>query len=269
MTNQFKNPISFISANFVARELNYNMSEGWMQGDTATQNFYKPIKTFAERFGKMLSEVSNMGFQNIDLWGAHLHPDWASEEHFKEARELLAAHHLHVNSLAAWCGSPAQVQGFCRVANAVGASIIAGGAPVLQENRQEVIAILKNHNIKLAIENHPEKTSQELLYQIADGANGFVGAAADTGWWATQNYDAPSALRELKHHLLAVHLKDVKAAGAHDSCCYGQGVANIATCVQALREIGYAGVLGIEHEPEHHDPTEEVVASKKILEAWL
>ena len=30
------NHISFISANFVARQLNYHMTEGWMQGDKAT-----------------------------------------------------------------------------------------------------------------------------------------------------------------------------------------------------------------------------------------
>jgi hypothetical protein len=34
------NPISFISANFMARELGYNQTEGWIQGDIATQTFF-------------------------------------------------------------------------------------------------------------------------------------------------------------------------------------------------------------------------------------
>ena len=42
--------ISFMSANFVAREIGYNMDSGWMQGDTATNEHFSPLATFEERF---------------------------------------------------------------------------------------------------------------------------------------------------------------------------------------------------------------------------
>jgi L-ribulose-5-phosphate 3-epimerase len=263
------NTISFISANFVARELGYRMTEGWMQGDTATQNHFKPLETFATRFDAMLAEVSGMGFGAIDLWGAHLHPDWASPDHLEIANDALKRHGLIVTSLAAWCGSLDHVTGFCRVAQAVGAPVIAGGAPILQTARAETIQILKAHGVKLGLENHPEKTAQDLLDQIGDGANGAIGASTDTGWWATQGYDAPTALRELKDHLLTVHLKDVLAAGAHDTCRFGLGVANIEGCARTLRSLGYAGPIGIEHEPEDHNPRDDVFESKRLLEGWL
>jgi L-ribulose-5-phosphate 3-epimerase len=263
------NTISFISANFVARELGYNMTKGWMQGDAATQAFYSPLETFQTRFDAMLLEVKNMGFYAIDLWGAHLNPQWASLEHLEIARETLKTHALSVPSLAAWCGTLEQVEGFCRVANAVGASVIAGGVPILQEKRNEVIAILKHHNVKVGLENHPEKTAGEVLKLIADGSDGFIGAACDTGWWGTQGFSAPQAIHELKDHLLAVHLKDIKAIGAHDTCKFGDGIVDIQACVDAILEIGYTGVIGIEHEPEHHDPTQDVLESKQLLEAWL
>jgi L-ribulose-5-phosphate 3-epimerase len=263
------NTISFISANFVARELGYQMTEGWMQGDTATQNRYRPLETFAARFDALLAEVSGMGFRAIDLWGAHLHPDWASPDHLEIAREALKRHGLTVTSLAAWCASLEHVTGFCRVAAAIGAPVIAGGAPVLQTARSETVHILNAHGLKLGLENHAEKTAQELLDQIGDGANGVIGASTDTGWWATQSGDAPTALRELKDHLLTVHLKDVLAAGAHETCRFGLGVANIQGCAQTLRSIGYAGPIGIEHEPELHDPRDDVLESKRLLEGWL
>jgi len=263
------NPISFISANFVARELGYHMSGGWMQGDKATQDHFKSLPTFAERFGTMLDEVKAMGFSAIDLWGAHLHPDWASDEHLDMARALLGQRGLVVTSLAAWCGSLEQVKGFCRVASAVGAPLIAGGAPHLGDFRSEAVAVLRAHGVRLGLENHPEKTPQELLEQIGDGGGGTIGAAADSGWWATQGFDPPAALGELRDHLFTVHLKDVLAQGAHDTCRFGRGVANIQGCVQVLQEIGYTGPIGIEHEPEHYDPTQDVKASRELLEGWL
>ncbi len=263
------NAISFISANFVARELNYNMSEGWMQGDGATQAFFSPLETFQIRFDAMLSEVKAMGFSEIDLWGAHLHPSWASQDHLQIARSSLQAHGLTVPSLAAWCGSLEQLEGFCRVANAVGASVIGGGVPILKEKRSEVIAILKHHNIKIGLENHPETMPSQILELIGDGANGFIGAACDTGWWATQGFEPARAIKELKDHLLAVHLKDINAVGAHDTCKFGSGVANIEACANAILEIGYSGVIGIEHEPEHYNPTQDILESKQMLKFWL
>jgi L-ribulose-5-phosphate 3-epimerase len=258
--------ISFISANFVARELGYNMTQGWMQGDGATQAHFAPIATFESRFRAMLSEIKALGFDHLDLWGAHLHPDWASEPHLALARAALHDLGLTVHSLAAWCGSVDQIKGFARVANGVGATVLAGGAPIVQTSRAEALAILRDTGIKIAFENHPEKSAAEILEQIGADTD-VLGAASDTGWWATNHASAPEALRQLKDHLLTVHLKDIKQAGAHDTCRFGDGVADIAGCVAVLKEIGYNGVVGIEHEPEHHDPTADILYSKHWLEA--
>lgn len=262
------NTISFISANFVARELGYHMTEGWGQGDSATQAFYQPIDSFEDRFAAMLDEVRALGFSALDLWGAHLHASWATDEHLRIAKALLDVKRLTVISLAAWTDSAATLRGFCKVAQGVGADIIAGGAPFLSTHRSEAVAILKDHGVRLAIENHPEKTPDELLRQIGDGADGSVGAAPDTGWWGTQGYSAADALRELLPVSLTVHLKDVKAQGAHETCRLGDGIVDIAACVQVLKEYGYSGPIGIEHEPETFDPSEDVLESKARLERW-
>ena len=41
------NTISFMSANYVARQVNYQMTEGWMQGDAAPNAYFRPLDTFA------------------------------------------------------------------------------------------------------------------------------------------------------------------------------------------------------------------------------
>jgi L-ribulose-5-phosphate 3-epimerase len=263
------NTISFITANFVARELGYHMTEGWGQGDTATQEHFKPLETFGARFDAMLKEVKALGFDTIDLWAAHLHPDWATPAHIETAKAALNDNGMRVSSFAAWCGNLEVLEGFCKLANALGVKIIAGGAPVLRTDRDAAIALLKRHDVKFAIENHPEKTVGELLEQIGDGADGFIGAAPDTGWWALEGANPAEILRALNGHILTVHLKDIVRTGVHLTCALGAGIADIPDCVQALKDIGYTGTIGIEHEPEDHDPRAEVAESKRTLEGWL
>jgi L-ribulose-5-phosphate 3-epimerase len=263
------NQISFITANYVAKELGYHMTEGWMQGDAATQKAFRPIASFEQKFEDMLVGIKALGFNALDLWGAHLNPDWATQEHFVIAKNLLDKHQLKVLSIANGVASLDYLEGFCKVANAVGAPVIAGGAAFLKTQRADSIAILKHYGVKLGLENHPEKTPAEVLGQIGDGADGYIGTSPDTGWWGTHGYDAPRSFHELKSHIFTVHLKDIKAVGDHETCGFGQGVVDIKGCVEAIKSIGYAGPIGVEHEPEHFDPTQDVSESLKLLQGWL
>jgi len=106
------NTISFMSANFVARQLQYNMPlSEWAKGDQATQDYFRPLDTFAERFAALLGEVTAMGFTAIDIWLAHLHPAWATPEHIAVAKEQLAKQGVQVVSLAGGFGNtPEEVE---------------------------------------------------------------------------------------------------------------------------------------------------------------
>ena len=262
--------ISFITANYVARQLDYNMTGGWGQGDKAANDYFRPIETFEERFGAMLHEIRGLGFGTIDLWTAHLHWSWATPEHFGIARDLLEQHGLSVVSIAGGFGATAdEFDAACRSAVAVGATILGGNTAMLVRDRATVVSLLKQHGVRLGVENHPEKTPQELLAKIGDGGDGTIGAAVDTGWFGTHGYDAAQALEELGATVFHVHLKDVLAAGAHDTCRYGQGVVPIEACVRRLQSVGYQGAYGIEHEPEQYDPNEECAAMLGMLRGWL
>ena len=50
------NTISFMSANYVARQIGYNMTGGWGQGDKATNDWFRPVETYEERLGEMLEQ---------------------------------------------------------------------------------------------------------------------------------------------------------------------------------------------------------------------
>lgn len=258
--------ISLVTASFVTREVGYSSISDWGVGDRATQSFFAPLDTYAVRFGALLDEIGAIGYQTIDLWGAHLHHEWATADHFEIARDALSQRSMTVNSLAAWCHDRAALEGFCRVANEVGASIIGGGSPLLVDDRLFAESVLADHGVSFAIENHPEKSPEEVLAVIGDSE--WIGSCPDTGWWAIQGYDPPTAITEQAGTILTVHLKDVDESSGKGRRP-GTGSADIAGCLEALAHIGYDGAVGIEHEPDGWDPTDDLRAAWEMLDDWM
>jgi sugar phosphate isomerase/epimerase len=256
--------IAFTTANFVARETGWAM-HGWRHGDDATQEHFRGLDTYGERLDEMLATVRGLGFDTVDLWGAHLGTSWATDEHLTIARETLERHGLRVATYATWV-DPANVARACELARGIGTSVIGAG---FSGEPEALAPVLREHGVRLAVENHPEKTPREVLAKI-DRSGGAFGTTVDTGWWGTQGYDAARAIDELAAHVLHVHLKDVRAIGEpHDTCPWGDGVVDVEACVKALRGLGYAGALVVEHEPEDHDPSDEIVGLRSRLEGWL
>jgi len=256
--------IAFMTANFVARETGWAM-HGWGHGDRATNEAFAPVKTYGERFDALLRDVDALGFDTIDLWGAHLSPDWATEEHVAVAREALARRRIGVATYATWVGHT-NVARSCELARAVGTDVIGGG---MSGEPAALVPVLRELGVTLAIENHPEQTPADVLAKIGAGG-GTMAATIDTGWWATQGYDPARAIEDLGRHVAHVHLKDVLSEGEpHETCAWGAGIVDVEACVRTLRRIGYSGALTVEHEPEDRDPSDEIRAMRELLEGWL
>ncbi len=263
-------PISFMGANYVARQLGYKMTQGWGQGDKATQDYFRPIETFEQRFEQILKDVKSLGFSSMDIWIAHLHWQWATDKHIEIAKRLLAKHNMKVVSLAGGFGdTPEQLESACRLANALGTNILGGGTGLIFKDRPAAVSIFQKQHVRLGIENHPEKTPKDLLDKIGDGGNGTIGACIDTGWFGTQGYDAAQAIEELKDYLVHIHLKDVTEVGKHRTCQLGKGCVPIKKCIQVLKKLNYKGTISIEHEPEDFDPTEDCRISLQLVLQWL
>jgi sugar phosphate isomerase/epimerase len=249
--------ISFMSANYVAEELGYGAADEWGPFDDATNAAFEPLETFAARFDRLLERITGIGFDAIDLWFSHLNWRWATPEHVVLAREALTRRGVRVVSLAGSVGATTdELKAACRLANELDVDLIVGLGGIVQSDRSATAGILRAHGVRFGLENHPEKTPQEILAAIGPESD-VLGAGVDTGWWATQGYDPVTAIEELSEHLFHVHLKDVEALGTHVTCMYGDGCARISECVDALLRIGYSGPISIEHEPYDRDPTAE------------
>ena len=254
-----------MTANFVAREVGYAM-HGWGHGDRATNDAFAPLETYEEQLDAILGEIRALRFDTVDVWGAHLGADWATDDHVEIARRLLDRHGLSVSTYATWVG-PSNIERACDLALALGTDLIGAG---FSGDRDRLVAALRRRGVRLAIENHPdEKTPQDVLVKIGD-ATDVLGATVDTGWWGTQGYPAPRAIEELADRVFHVHLKDVLAVGdPHETCRWGEGVVDIEGCVRMLQRIGYGGAISVEHEPETFDPADDIRAMRDQLEAWL
>jgi predicted dehydrogenase/sugar phosphate isomerase/epimerase len=271
---------SFITANFVARPLGYQMTGGWQQGDKANNDWFAPLATFEVRFDEMLAEVKALGFASIDLWGAHLNWQWATLHHVEIARALLGKHGLAVRSYASWVmGGAENLHAACRLCAALDIPYFVGNCELLTRDRAAAVAILREYGVGCAYENHPEKSAAQVLGIIGAGDEDVVGVGLDTGWCATQKWDALSAVKDLGHRLFAIHLKDVKAPRSektglefvdmgHETCRAGDGIVPMRAVVEHLRAIGFSGSISIEHEPEQFDPREEIRESRERVESW-
>ncbi len=267
------NRISCMSANFVARQLGYQMSGGWEVGDAATNDWFAPVDTYEERFAALVAEIREMGFAAMDLWLAHLNPAWATAAHVERARAVLQREAMTVTSLAGWFGaSREEFEACCRLAHALGAQVLGGRTTLLHSDRAWVLATLAAHGLTYGLENHPERTPAELVAELGpateDADEWRIGLCVDTGWFGTHGYDAATALEQLAPLLRHVHLKDVLAAGGHETCRFGLGVVPIERCLAALHSVGYAGGISIEHEPERFDPRPDLRECLDIVRGW-
>lgn len=263
--------ISFNGANYVAQQINFRMTQGWKQGNDAAELWYRPEETFAERFTSLISKIKALGFAAMDLWTAQLNWSWATETQIRLAAVILEKHDMRVASYAGSFGaSSTEFSKAARLITRLGAKILGGNTALLINGRQEIVPILEDTGAVFAFENHPnEKNPEDVLRALEGLDEERVGVCIDTGWFGTNGYDARKALEELFTRTKHIHLKDVTCAGRHDTCAFGKGVVPVRACVDFCRENGYSGWYSIEHEPEDRDPTDEVLRSKNLLEAWL
>lgn len=278
--------ISICTADFVAREANYNVRPwDWGRADAITRDaFHASDTAFAAKFDELTGICRDIGFENMELWVAQFDPWRASPTMLQSAQDILKRLGMRVVGTTAGLRQPSISDNDGSVTmkanKALGAGFIAVG--LHPSNDATAARLCRQYGLRYAIENHPEKTAEEArdrLEAIAGNFDGlpegsrrpgWVGACIDTGWYATQGYDPVQAVHVLKDHLLHVHLKDVKAAGMpHETCALGEGIVDDHGVLAALQQIGYDGYVSIEHEPEYHDPVKDLRASLQRVKAWL
>lgn len=267
-----KPTISFITANYVGRALDYKGPADWAPNDEATIKQATP-----DSFLEVVQDVVVNGFEAIDLWTAHCHWKHHDKGDFLETiKGYISQFDLRIASYAGGIHTDdlKDLEAPFRFMKQLGAPIFAGGIWTKltpQEFAPAINDVCTRLNVRWACENHPETTVDEMFARIDGGRHDRVGIALDTGWCATHGLDALEATKQVldRGKLFAFHLKDIKAAGAHDTCEIGTGVVPCEAVVRYLAQSNWGGTISIEHEPYDHDPMPEVVASVARVRQWL
>ena len=126
--------------------------------------------------------------------------------------------------------------------------------------------------LTFGIHNHwfPQKFPYETVDDVLKGLSGLsnaMGATLDVGQMAACGQDPVDAVLRLAAYLKVVHLKDVEASGAEHNVPLGRGIARIPEVMQALKRIGFKGLVAIEYEKEgdvDKDMRDEVEYARKL-----
>lgn len=120
---------------------------------------------------------------------------------------------------------------------------------------KSAVRVAEDHGVTLAIENHIDFTTPEILDILGAVDSQNLKVNFDTGNALRLYEDPVEAARVLAPHTVATHTKDiiVRRGGSPSerftwwpSCPAGQGLIDIPAIAQVLQEAGYAGSLAIE-----------------------
>ena len=118
---------------------------------------------------------------------------------------------------------------------------------------RETVKRAEDAGVRLAIENHIDFTSDEILEILANVDSTFLGVNFDSGNTLRVLEDPVAAARKLAPHTFATHMKDIDPGhgSPHDwtfwaSAPCGSGIIDMPAVVAALRDAGYQGMLCVE-----------------------
>jgi sugar phosphate isomerase/epimerase len=250
-------PIAFVTANLVARVSGYR----YQLAQWGEQHKKTVAATDAAAWRAICGEIAAHGFKVVEIWEAHAAPEVMDRPKAVEWKSIMDDYGLKAigyggqlsrktAEICQWLEIP-QINGW-----------IGDNTP------EQATALCRETGVRFNIENHPQKTAEELL-KFVDGGNEWLGACIDMGWFGTQGVSGPDMIRACGKLVRHTHVKDVKAAGTHETCLLGEGVAGVAECIAALKEIGYTGWYSWEDEPEDRNPFDSAVRNRRWIEKQI
>jgi len=137
---------------------------------------------------------------------------------------------------------------------------------------KESVKIARDFDVILAIENHIDYTSSEILQILEQVNSDNLRVNFDTGNALRLMEDPVAAARRLGPYVVATHLKDV------DSCRHvppeewfffssvpvGTGLIDIAGVIRELKNSGYNGMLAIETDHHKDNQDEDKLVEKSV-----
>ncbi len=216
----------------------------------------------AAYLGRLKKKLDDYGFDRVYAWG---HPDGLEAGANPQAKDDMIGHIEY----AAAIGAP--------VMRVVGSSLRFRFEPhdaqlkILAQWFREAAAVAEKKGIRLAVENHIDYNSDEILWLIEQVGSEYFGINLDTGNFLRVLDDPVEATRKLAKHVYATHVKDVRPVKGvnvrewyyFSSVAAGTGLVQIREVAAVLKAAGYRGFLALETDmphPEYEEQEERMIA---------
>jgi sugar phosphate isomerase/epimerase len=142
---------------------------------------------------------------------------------------------------------------------------------------KEAVEVAREHDVVLAIENHIDFTSKEILDIVEGVDSDHLRVNFDTGNTLRLYEDPVEAAKRLAPYTVATHTKDIitlpKGGAPSERFAYwpsapcGEGLIDLEGVVRALAEGGFDGGLCVEIDliaPQFIDRTEEEIVAASM-----
>jgi len=230
---------------------------------------------FMPRFDKsylteIKSRLDEHSLERMVAWG---HPDGLEGGKNKQAAKEMTKHLATASGVGA------------KVMRIVGSSLMFRDEPhgpqieQISEILKETVKKAEDADVKLAIENHIDFTSDEILEILDRVDSPFLGVNFDTGNTLRVFEDPVEAARKLAARTYATHIKDIDPGTGSPrdwtfwgSAAAGSGIIDMPGIVSALAEAGYEGMLCLEIDflkDKHADEIQAVEDGVKYLRDLL
>lgn len=214
------------------------------------------------------ARLDGAGMDRVYAWG---HPDGLEGGKNEKAFDEMIAHIAYAKQIGA------------DVMRVVGSSLMfrhEDHGPQLEKLSDwftQATKIAVQQGVKLAVENHIDYKSDEILLLVKNVNSPNFGVNFDTGNFLRVGDDPVTGMEKLAPYVMATHIKDLKQVPGvaenewyHYSCVpTGKGLVDNARLAQLLKAQNYQGFLAVEIDflhPDYNNREEEVVKeSIKVL----
>jgi len=211
--------------------------------------------------------LDERGLDRVYAWG---HPDGleggANENAYKEM--------IRSFDFAAQIGA--------QVMRVVGSSLMFRNQPHkpqlerLTRMFREAVKVAEQHGIRMAVENHIDFTSAEMVLLLDGVDSPYLGINFDTGNFLRLLDDPVKGMAKLAPRVYATHIKDLKVQKGvaadewyfFSSAPVGDGLVDNQKLVQMLANAGFGGVLAVEIDFLHPDYNndEDAAVARSVAE---
>jgi inosose dehydratase len=218
-------------------------------------------------FAATLAHTKALGLRYLELHDGHL-PFTAPAAELSRAKAAFADAGIAPSGVYihdAFTADEAVARPIFEYAKAVGFTYINGGP------RREALPLLdrlvREYGIRIALHNHGPKARYETIDDITSALQAYpsISACVDIGHFARSRVDPVKAIRAIGRRAVAVHLKDVDAAG--ENLVVGQGTIDMRGVFATLAETGFDGLLVLEYEGDFDNMTKRLEGMRESLTA--